>query len=74
VDDLFTAILQADAGGPPPVAVKYLFDFFDAAARRHGITDPEVVHTWKSNRSAACDRLFNNARKRCLNIKELFPV
>jgi Plexin cytoplasmic RasGAP domain len=53
VDDLFTTILQVDAGGPPPVAVKYLFDFFDAAARRHGITDSEVVHTWKSNRSAA---------------------
>jgi len=27
-----------------------MFDFLDDQALQHGITDPEVVHTWKSNR------------------------
>lgn len=27
-----------------------MFDFLDDQALHHGITDPEVVHTWKSNR------------------------
>ena len=26
-----------------------MFDFLDDQAMHHGITDPEVVHTWKSN-------------------------
>jgi plexin A len=26
-----------------------LFDFLDDQALQHGITDSEVVHTWKSN-------------------------
>ena len=41
-------ILKVDNSVPP--AIKYLFDFLDQAARRHNILDPEVVHTWKSNR------------------------
>ena len=28
---------------------QYLFDFLDDQALQHGITDSEVVHTWKSN-------------------------
>ena len=48
VDDLFMTILRVDGSMPP--AIKYLFDFLDTAARRHNIVDPEVVHTWKSNR------------------------
>ena len=28
---------------------QYLFDFLDDQALQHGITEPEVVHTWKSN-------------------------
>lgn len=50
VDDFFTTILTANEALPP--AVKWLFDLFDEAARRHNIVDPEVVHAWKSNRLA----------------------
>lgn len=47
VDDFFATILTVNEELPP--AVKWLFDLLDDAARRHGITDPEVVHAWKSN-------------------------
>ncbi|XP_075218769.1 plexin B isoform X1 [Lycorma delicatula] len=47
VDDFFTTILTANEALPP--AVKWLFDLFDDAARRHNIVDPEVIHAWKSN-------------------------
>nr|XP_020671453.1 plexin-C1 isoform X1 [Pogona vitticeps] len=32
-----------------PVAVKYFFDFLDAQAENKKITDPDVVHIWKTN-------------------------
>ena len=51
IDDLFMTILRADCTLPP--AVKHLFDFLDSAIKRHNIVDPEVIHTWKSNRSVA---------------------
>ena len=47
VDDFFRTILNPNSGLPP--AVKWLFDVFDDAARTRGITDPEVVTSWKSN-------------------------
>ena len=47
VDDFFKTILNANESLPP--AVKWLFDLFDESARRHGLTDPEVVLAWKSN-------------------------
>ena len=49
IDKLFESIFAADSNLPP--AVKYLFDLFDDAAHQHGLTDPDVVHSWKSNRS-----------------------
>lgn len=33
-----------------PVAIKYFFDFLDAQAENKKITDPDVVHIWKTNR------------------------
>lgn len=48
MDDFLTTILSAKESLPP--AVKWLFDLFDEAAARYGISDPEVVHAWKSNR------------------------
>lgn len=48
VDDFFSTILAANESLPP--AVKWLFDLFDEAAKKYNITDPEVVHSWKSNR------------------------
>ncbi|CAL4133699.1 unnamed protein product [Meganyctiphanes norvegica] len=47
VDDFFRTILSANDGLPP--AVKWLFDLLDDSARAHGIVDPEIVHSWKSN-------------------------
>lgn len=50
VDDLFETIFStAHRGSALPLAIKYLFDFLDDQAMQHGITDDEVVHTWKSN-------------------------
>jgi hypothetical protein len=48
VDDMFSTILRVDDSLPP--AVRFLFNFLDNAAARRSIADPEVVHTWKSNR------------------------
>ncbi|CAH0774149.1 unnamed protein product [Bemisia tabaci] len=47
VDDFFSTVLTANEALPP--AVKWLFDLFDEAAKKHNIADPEVVHAWKSN-------------------------
>ena len=47
IDDLFKTVLAAST--VPPI-IKFLFDFLDHEALRYGITDPEVVHTWKCNR------------------------
>ncbi|XP_069620450.1 plexin-C1 [Ranitomeya imitator] len=33
----------------PPVAIKYFFDFLDTQAEIKKITDPDVVHIWKTN-------------------------
>ncbi|XP_031199293.1 plexin-B3 [Mastomys coucha] len=47
VDDTFQAILSMNQ--PVPIAVKYLFDFLDELAEKHGIEDPETLHIWKTN-------------------------
>uniref|UniRef100_A0A8C9W3T7 Plexin-B1 n=1 Tax=Scleropages formosus TaxID=113540 RepID=A0A8C9W3T7_SCLFO len=47
VDDVFVAILSTKR--PPPIAVRYFFDFLDDMAEKHGIEDPETVHIWKTN-------------------------
>ena len=50
VDDLFETIFSVvQRGHDLPIAVKHMFDFLDHQADIHDITDPEVVHTWKSN-------------------------
>nr|CAD7396956.1 unnamed protein product [Timema cristinae] len=50
VDDLFETIFStAHRGSALPLAIKYMFDFLDDQALQHGISDPDVVHTWKSN-------------------------
>ena len=48
VVDFFRTILTVDEHLPP--AIKWLFDLLDEGARKHNITDPEVLHAWKSNR------------------------
>ena len=35
---------------PPPIAIRFFFDFLDDMAEKHGIDDPETVHIWKTNR------------------------
>ncbi|XP_012668644.1 plexin-B3 [Otolemur garnettii] len=47
VDDTFQAILSVNQ--PVPIAVKYLFDFLDELAEKHGIGDAETLHIWKTN-------------------------
>ncbi|KAK1898336.1 Plexin-B3 [Dissostichus eleginoides] len=41
VDDVFVAILSTKR--PPPIAVRFFFDFLDDMAEKHGIDDPETV-------------------------------
>ena len=52
VDDLFNAVFCIPRAKPLPKAIKYLFDFLDLQAADMGIQDPEVLHTWKTNRFA----------------------
>ncbi|KAL1449698.1 hypothetical protein WDU94_002181 [Cyamophila willieti] len=47
VDDLFKIIFSTES--PSLFAIKYMFDFLDKQAADHDITDPKIVHTWKSN-------------------------
>ncbi|XP_053530080.1 plexin-A2 [Ictalurus punctatus] len=50
VDDLFETLFStANRGSALPLAIKYMFDFLDEQADKHGIHDPDVRHTWKSN-------------------------
>lgn len=49
LDDLFQAILSIPPERPP-LAVKYFFDFLEEQADKRGITDPDTLHIWKTNR------------------------
>lgn len=50
VNDLFETIFSVvQRGHALPLAIKHMYDFFDEQAERYGITDPDIVHTWKSN-------------------------
>ncbi len=51
VDDLFDAVFSVTKRNSPiPPVMKFLFDFLDKQAELLGITDSEVLHTWKNNR------------------------
>ncbi|XP_061662266.1 plexin-B3 isoform X3 [Syngnathoides biaculeatus] len=47
VDDVFVAILSTKR--PPPIAIRFFFDFLDDMAEKYDIEDPETVHIWKTN-------------------------
>lgn len=49
VEKLFRSIWNLP-NNKAPVAIKYFFDFLDAQAENKKITDPDVVHIWKTNR------------------------
>lgn len=49
LDDLFKAILSIREDRPP-LAVKYFFDFLEEQAEKRGISDPDTLHIWKTNR------------------------
>ena len=53
VDALLDSIFAVPQGRPLPKAIKYLFDFLDLQASDLGIQDPEILHTWKTNRYAS---------------------
>uniref|UniRef100_A0A671YKQ6 Plexin-A2 n=1 Tax=Sparus aurata TaxID=8175 RepID=A0A671YKQ6_SPAAU len=46
IETLFSTVCRGTA---LPLAIKYMFDFLDEQADRHGIHDMDVRHTWKSN-------------------------
>uniref|UniRef100_H2Z4H7 Uncharacterized protein n=1 Tax=Ciona savignyi TaxID=51511 RepID=H2Z4H7_CIOSA len=46
VDGVFNAILKPK---PVSMAVRYFFHFLDQEAEKHKITDPEILHIWKTN-------------------------
>ncbi|XP_075130601.1 plexin-C1 [Leptodactylus fuscus] len=48
VEKLFRSIWTVP-NNKPPIAIKYFFDFLDAQAEIKKITDPDVVHIWKTN-------------------------
>uniref|UniRef100_A0A8B9TXS3 Plexin C1 n=1 Tax=Anas zonorhyncha TaxID=75864 RepID=A0A8B9TXS3_9AVES len=48
VENLFRSIWSLP-NNKAPVAIKYFFDFLDAQAESKKITDPDVVHIWKTN-------------------------
>ncbi|CAH2277736.1 plexin-C1 [Pelobates cultripes] len=47
VEKLFRSIWTIH--GRPPVAIKYFFDFLDAQAENKKVSDPDVLHIWKTN-------------------------
>lgn len=49
VEKLFGSIWGMPHSKAPP-AVKYFFDFLDRQADNMKITDPDVLHIWKTNR------------------------
>lgn len=49
VEALFKSIWGLHSGRAPH-AVKYFFDFLDSQAEVMKITDPDVLHIWKTNR------------------------
>ena len=50
VDAVFDSIFTVSQGRSLPKAIKSLFDFLDLQASELGIQDPEILHTWKTNR------------------------
>lgn len=50
VENLFKSIWGMQHN-KAPLTVKYFFDFLDAQADNMKITDPDVLHIWKTNRS-----------------------
>ncbi|KAL5475125.1 hypothetical protein EMCRGX_G027184 [Ephydatia muelleri] len=49
VDELFQVLFTVPSGTAVPKPIKYLFDFLDVQAADMGISDPDVLHTWKTN-------------------------
>uniref|UniRef100_A0A673FR92 Plexin cytoplasmic RasGAP domain-containing protein n=1 Tax=Sinocyclocheilus rhinocerous TaxID=307959 RepID=A0A673FR92_9TELE len=48
VENLFRSIWGLP-NSRAPLAIKYFFDFLDAQAERKKISDPDVLHIWKTN-------------------------
>lgn len=47
--DFFDSVMFVHPHDPIPVILKYVLDFLDREAERNGITNPEVIHAWKTN-------------------------
>ena len=47
IDDLFTRLFNVEYSAVTPI--KWLLDVVEEAAIHTGVTDPNAIHTWKSN-------------------------
>ncbi|KAM5171990.1 plexin-C1 [Mantella aurantiaca] len=47
VEKLFRSIWKIS--NKPPIAIKYFFDFLDAQGEIKKVSDPDVMHIWKTN-------------------------
>ncbi|KAL5475133.1 hypothetical protein EMCRGX_G027192 [Ephydatia muelleri] len=56
------ALFTVPSGTAVPKPIKYLFDFLDLQAADMGITDPEVLHTWKTNSLSVISQAYIDAR------------
>lgn len=67
VENLFKSIWGMQLN-KAPLAVKYFFDFLDGQAESTKVTDPDVLHIWKTNRyrTARPERKVREVLKPCL--------
>jgi hypothetical protein len=76
VEAFFDSVIFADPSENAPLVLKFVLDFLDQEAMRNGITDPAVVHAWKTNALVLRfwmqlihnpDCLFDVQRQQCLD-------
>ncbi|CAD5226439.1 unnamed protein product [Bursaphelenchus xylophilus] len=50
IDEFLNAVMYSNVDiCEVPVVLKYVMDFLDQQAIRNGVSDPEVIHAWKTN-------------------------
>uniref|UniRef100_A0AC34RI63 Sema domain-containing protein n=1 Tax=Panagrolaimus sp. JU765 TaxID=591449 RepID=A0AC34RI63_9BILA len=76
VTDFFDSVMFVHPHDPIPVILKYVLDFLDREAERNSITNPEIIHAWKTNAIVLRfwmqlihnpDCLFDIQRQTCLD-------
>lgn len=77
IDSFFDSVTFSSADtSDVPVVLKYVLDFLDMEAARNNITDPQILHAWKTNAYVLRfwmqllhnpDCLFDIQRQQCLD-------